>query len=83
MSLIKALEKVANAKELSLLLEVILTPKELQEIGQRLEILNRLEHGEPQHKIAQKLHVGVATVTRGASVIRSNSYQKIKHLLTT
>ena len=59
----------------------VTTPKERQEIVQRVEIVKRLVKGESQQSIATNLGVGVATVTRGSrelikgrfKVLRKNS----------
>lgn len=47
-------------------LEGILTPKEILELSQRIEIVRRLKAAQPQRQIAQEVGVGIATVTRGA-----------------
>lgn len=49
----------------------LLTPAELTEICNRLQILRRLEDGVPQREIARELGVGIATVTRGARALRN------------
>jgi len=58
-----------SEKELKSFLVGILTPKELAEIPTRLQIVKMLKKGIPQHKIATKLGVGIATVTRGSKEI--------------
>lgn len=80
--LAQLLKKAATIEELTALLEVLLTNKERQEIAQRIEIVQRLEMGEAQHKIAQALKVGVATVTRGSAALKSKYYKDTKHLFT-
>ncbi len=54
------------------------TPKERQELGQRIEIVKRLLAGEPQHKIAADLGVGVATVTRGSKELSKGRFKVLK-----
>jgi TrpR family transcriptional regulator, trp operon repressor len=54
----------------------LFTPKELGEIARRLEIVRLLEQGKPQHEIAAKVSVGVATVTRGAKEIQKNHFKR-------
>jgi len=44
----------------------ILTPKELEEIAKRLQIVKMLRKGVPQRKIAEKLQVSIGTVSRGS-----------------
>lgn len=58
-------------------LEGILTPQELIEIPQRLAIVKMLKSGKPQHEIARKLGVGVATVTRGSKEIQKGRFQNV------
>jgi len=55
----------------------ILTPQELEEIPVRLQIVKLLKKGTPQHEIAQKLGVGVATVTRGSKEIAKGRFSSI------
>ena len=47
-------------------LQALLTSKEVSEMEHRLQILDLLEQGLPQREIAERLGVGIATVTRGA-----------------
>jgi len=47
-------------------LQNILTPKELDEIARRLQIVKMLHEGVPQREIAEKLHVSIGTVSRGS-----------------
>jgi TrpR family trp operon transcriptional repressor len=63
---IAAIQSASNKEMLKDLLYGITTEKERQELTQRLEIIKRLLNHEPQHKIANDLGVGVATVSRGA-----------------
>jgi TrpR family trp operon transcriptional repressor len=59
----------ASAQDRALLKEFLvdlLTPQELVEIPQRWQIVKLLARGTAQHQIAQKLGIGVATVTRGS-----------------
>lgn len=67
-----------DKKELTNLLEGILTPKELEEIPTRLQIVKMLKKGIPQSKIAQALGIGVATVTRGSKEIQRGNFSSIK-----
>ncbi len=58
-------------------LQGILTPKELLEIPNRLQIVKMLKRGISHHDIAGKLHVGVATVTRGSREIQKGRFQNV------
>ncbi|MFA5773248.1 MAG: Trp family transcriptional regulator [Candidatus Paceibacterota bacterium] len=50
----------------------LLTPAEYIEIKKRWEIVKMLDKGVNQHEIAEKLHVGIATVTRGSRALRDS-----------
>ena len=58
-------------------LEGILTPKEMLEIPMRLQIVRMLKQGTPQHEIAEKLHIGIATVTRGSKELQKGNFKHI------
>ena len=70
LSLISSLKK----EELRIFLEGILTPKELEEIPMRLQIVRMLKKGIPQHQIAQDLGIGIATVTRGSKELKKGKF---------
>jgi len=48
----------------------LLTESELVEVAKRLQIIEMLERGVPQRKIADLLGVGIATVTRGSKMLQ-------------
>lgn len=77
-ALIKHILSIKSEVELEEFLRAILTPKELEEIPTRLEIVKLLKSGLPQQVIAQQLGVGVATVTRGAREIKLGKFANIK-----
>lgn len=54
------------------------TEKERDEINQRIEIIKRLLKGDPQHKIASDLGVGVATVTRGSKELAKGRFKLLR-----
>ena len=47
-------------------LKNILTPKELDEIAKRLQIVKMLNKGTPQREVAEALGVSIGTVSRGS-----------------
>ncbi|PJC82168.1 transcriptional regulator, partial [Candidatus Roizmanbacteria bacterium CG_4_8_14_3_um_filter_36_10] len=53
----------------------ILTPKELEELTTRLQIVKLLKKGLPHQEIARRLEVGVATVTRGSRELRMGRFK--------
>lgn len=56
----------------------VTTAKERAELVQRVEIIKRLIAGEPQHKIAQDLGVGIATVTRGSKELALGRFKVLR-----
>lgn len=66
--------KADNKEKMRNLLEGILTPAEREELAQRIEIVRLLKEGVGQHKIAEKLGVGVATVSRGAKELKEGKF---------
>ena len=58
-------------------LQGILTPKELLELPNRLQIVKMLKRGISHHDIAGKLHVGVATVARGSRELQEGRFQNV------
>ncbi len=75
--LIEALLDMQTKKKMYDFLKGILTPKELLEIPNRLQIVKMLKRGISHHEIAVKLHVGVATVARGSREIQKGSFQNV------
>ena len=60
-----------DPESMNKILHGILTPSELSEISKRLQIFRLLESGMPQRQIAEKLGVGIATVTRGSRALKN------------
>ncbi len=76
-SLIKVLLKTKDKEAMLNFLEGILTPKELLEIPTRLKIVKMLKKGIPQHRIAEMLGIGIATVTRGSKEIKKGNFKYV------
>lgn len=76
--LVDVLLSIDNKSEMQNFLVGILTPKELEEIPVRLQIVKLLKKGVPHHEIAEKLGVGVATVTRGSKEIQKGKFISVK-----
>lgn len=75
--LISELMKIRDKKEMQDFLLGILTPKELLEIPKRLAIVKLLKKGIQHQEISEKLHVGVATVTRGSREIQEGRFKYV------
>lgn len=71
--LISTLYSFKSERDLERFLRELLTEKELEEFANRLQIIRRLEQGIPQREIAKELNVGIATVSRGAKVVKRAS----------
>jgi len=57
---------IKEVKGMESFLHTILTPKELEEIEKRLQILKMLNKGVPQREVAEKLGVSIGTISRGS-----------------
>ncbi len=77
-SVVEIINAIRDKEVLEDFLVGITTPKERLEIGQRLEIVERLLKKEPQHKIAEVLGVGVATVTRGSKELQAGKFKVLR-----
>lgn len=68
---VEVVHKIARNKELLAdFIKGILTPREFENLGIRWQIVKRLAKGEYQQGIAEELHLGVATITRGSREMR-------------
>jgi len=72
--LIQLLCDISDSKEMEDALEAILTPREFEELENRLQIFRMLKQDIPQREIAATLNVGIATVTRGAAALRHSRF---------
>lgn len=71
------IQKFKTKEELKDFLETILTPKELEQIPIRLEIVRQIKQWIAHHKIAEDLKVGIATVTRWSKELKLNHFKNI------
>ncbi len=69
-NLARTILQLKSEKEVLEFLKWFLTSKELEHLPARLEIIRMLKSGIPQWEIANKLGVGIATVTRGAKELK-------------
>lgn len=76
--LIEAFLKNKTKSEMLDFLNGILTPKELDELTTRLQIVKLIKKGLPHQEIARRLEVGVATVTRGSRELRLGRFSKVR-----
>lgn len=75
--------EIEQTEDLDDILDLLLTPKEYQEIANRVEIFKKLDEGETQRDISDELEVSIATVTRGSREMQNKPYktQKLLDLL--
>lgn len=76
--LIEELMKIKDKKVMRNFLEGLFTPQELEEIPTRVQIVKMLKKKIPQLKIAEKLGIGIATVTRGSMEVKKGRFVNIK-----
>lgn len=76
-ALIDTLLDIEDRSEMKNFLLGLFTLKEIDELIKRIEIVKLLKKGVPQHEIAEKLGVGVATVTRGSTEIKRGRFKNI------
>lgn len=62
-----------SPKEIQNFFESILSRKELADIGNRWELVKRLENGEPQRRIARDLHLSLCKITRGSKELKKKN----------
>lgn len=70
--------KIKDKKIMKNFLMGLFTEQELEEIPTRVQIVKMLKKGIPQQAIAEKLGIGVATVTRGSKEIQKGRFINIK-----
>lgn len=65
-----ALSKMSNSEEISQFLREICSPAECKSIASRWQLMKLLEQGETQRSIANKLHLSLCKITRGAKYLK-------------
>lgn len=81
--LVDLLSKSQHQQDINALLNALLTDKEQLEIANRIRIFALLQQGLPQREIAERLGVGIATVSRGAKAYHQHDIaQRLPDLKT-
>ncbi|MBP7774700.1 helix-turn-helix domain-containing protein [Candidatus Woesebacteria bacterium] len=70
--------KLKTTHEIASFLDALLTPKEIREIPKRLQIIKLLKRGMSQRDVAEKLKVGIATVSRGSRELLHGNFKNIE-----
>ena len=66
----EAVALVTDPRELEAFLSELLTPTELHDLVLRWELLELLEQGVSQRKVAAKLGISLCKITRGAKILK-------------
>ena len=75
--LVRAITQMKTEAQVEDFLFGILTPRELDEISTRLQIVKMLKQGFKQESIVKELRVGISTVTRGSREIRKGHFKYV------
>ncbi|HHE54889.1 MAG TPA: transcriptional regulator [Caldithrix abyssi] len=67
------LAKTDDEKTIFKFLESLLTPKELQTLSSRWQIVKLLDQGVPQRKIAKDLHLSLCKITRCSKELKKRN----------
>ena len=62
--------RIKSKKDIEWVIEDLMTPSEIVEIADRIQILKMLSEGKSQRDIAQELGTSVTTVSRGNRVLQ-------------
>ncbi|WP_341659687.1 trp operon repressor [Vibrio sp.] len=74
--LIKTLYRINSTSDMELILNCILTKKEIEDISDRLNIYNELINSKsPQREIACNLGVSISKITRGAANLQDKKIE--------
>jgi TrpR-related protein YerC/YecD len=71
--LLDVLADLRDPADIAAFLEDLLTPSEVANIDERWELVKLLASGLSQRTVAQRLGAGVATVSRGARILKYGS----------
>ena len=67
--LVWLLQKIP-ADQLHDVLQDLMTPQEISELAERIELLHQLKQGKTQREIASDMGISVTTVSRGNRVLK-------------
>lgn len=66
------LVKIRSKNDAVAVLKDILTPKELESVAERIQIVKLIMAGVPHRKISKTLKVSIAKVTRGSRALKND-----------
>ncbi len=67
------LAQTDDPRKIQLLLESILTPAELHDLGLRWDLVKMLNDGKSQRQIAGELHISLCKITRGSRELKKKN----------
>jgi Trp operon repressor len=67
----KIFAEIQDYKEMVAFFEEILTPKEINDLELRWELLKELHQGDTQRNIASRHKISLCKITRGSKILKS------------
>lgn len=68
--LLRALARLDDPEAIGQVMNELLTPSEVEALGERWEIMKRLTAGQSQREVAAELGVSITTVSRGSRQLK-------------
>lgn len=68
--LLKALARLDRTEDIALVMSDLLTPSEVEALGERWSIVRQLLAGKSQREVAAELGVSITTVSRGSRQLK-------------
>ena len=68
--LLRVLARLDRVDDVARLLSDLLTPAEIEALGERWQIVQRLAAGQSQREVAAELGVSITTVSRGSRQLK-------------
>ncbi len=75
--LLQQILSIKDEDTLNKFMNGILTKAEYDDLVTRLQIVKNIKSGMPHREIAEKLGVGVATVSRGSKEVQSGNFDMV------
>ncbi|MEI7579441.1 MAG: Trp family transcriptional regulator [bacterium] len=75
--LVQLILKLKDKEQADEFFKVMFTPKEFEQLKIRIQILQMLKKGMLQRDIANKLKIGIATVTRGSNMLKQYEFEML------
>ena len=69
----KVFARISDHEEMISFFEEIFTPKEINDIVLRWQLLKELREGHTQRRIAEKYHISLCKITRGSKILKKKN----------